>query len=126
MSRPGKGAKLVGGVYGVGIGGYFAAESMFYRVRDASKVALVALLRRLAERGYQLVDIQQLTPHTARLGASEISRSQFLERLAANSRTFVPPAYRERRERSIPAGIWRQLVLPPTARSQCAKKRTGR
>ena len=85
--------ELVGGVYGVGIGAYFAAESMFYRARDASKVALVALLRRLAERGYQLVDIQQLTPHTARLGATEIPRSLFLERLVAAQRapaSFLP------------------------------------
>jgi len=75
--------ELAGGVYGLGIGGYFAAESMFYRVRDASKVALVALVRHLVDRGYQLLDIQQLTPHTQRLGASEIPRAQFLERLRA-------------------------------------------
>lgn len=81
--------ELVGGVYGVAIGAYFAAESMFYRARDASKVALVALLRHLAERGYQLVDIQQLTPHTARLGATEIARAVFLERLFAAQRAPV-------------------------------------
>ncbi|MBI2826256.1 MAG: leucyl/phenylalanyl-tRNA--protein transferase [Planctomycetia bacterium] len=74
---------LVGGVYGVAIGGYFAAESMFYRVRDASKVALVALARHLEERGYLLLDIQQLTPHTERMGASLIPREEFLARLAA-------------------------------------------
>jgi leucyl/phenylalanyl-tRNA--protein transferase len=87
--------ELAGGVYGVAIGAYFAAESMFYHVRDASKVALVALIERLAERGYQLIDIQQITPHTARLGATEISRTQFLERLGAAQTTpvtFAPPA----------------------------------
>lgn len=75
--------KLSGGVYGVSIGGLFAAESMFHYETDASKVALVSLVRHLKSRGYKLLDIQQLTPHTARLGASEISRSVYLRRLAA-------------------------------------------
>ena len=73
--------RLAGGVYGVAIGGLFAAESMFYRVRDASKVALVSLVAHLRGRGYPLLDIQQLTPHTARFGASEIPRSEYLARL---------------------------------------------
>ena len=73
---------MVGGVYGVAIGGLFAAESMFYRERDASKVAVAHLVSHLQQRGYQLLDIQQLTPHTARLGASEISRPEYLRRLA--------------------------------------------
>ena len=75
--------RLVGGVYGVAIGGLFAAESKFYRVRDASKVALVHLVAHLRARGYSLLDIQQLTPHTARLGAIEIPRQEYLTRLAA-------------------------------------------
>lgn len=74
--------QLAGGVYGVAIGAFFAAESMFYRVTDASKVALVALVCHLRARGYQLLDIQQLTPHTARFGAIEIPRSEYLARLA--------------------------------------------
>jgi leucyl/phenylalanyl-tRNA--protein transferase len=74
--------QLVGGVYGVAIGGLFAAESMFYRLRDASKVALARLVQRLNARGYRLLDIQQLTPHTARLGAIEIPRREYLRRLA--------------------------------------------
>ena len=74
---------LAGGVYGVALGGMFAAESMFHQVRDASKVALVALVERLREQGFQLLDIQQLTPHTARFGASTIPRKEFLVRLAA-------------------------------------------
>lgn len=73
--------ELVGGVYGVSLAGAFFAESMFYRERDASKVALVHLVRHLQARGYQLLDIQQLTPHTQRLGAVEIPRREFLHRL---------------------------------------------
>ena len=74
--------KLAGGTYGVAIGGLFAAESKFYRVRDASKVALVHLVAHLRARGYRLLDIQQLTPHTARMGALEIPRNEYLQRLA--------------------------------------------
>jgi leucyl/phenylalanyl-tRNA--protein transferase len=73
--------KLVGGVYGVGLGGVFAAESMFHLERDASKVALLRLVHHLRSRGYALMDIQQLTPHTASLGAVEISRGEYLQRL---------------------------------------------
>lgn len=73
--------ELAGGVYGVAIGGLFAAESKFYRVRDASKVALVHLISHLRNRGYTLVDIQQVTPHTARFGAIGIPRVEFLGRL---------------------------------------------
>ncbi|MGA2797518.1 MAG: leucyl/phenylalanyl-tRNA--protein transferase [Thermoguttaceae bacterium] len=73
--------KLAGGTYGVAIGGLFAAESMFHRVRDASKVALVHLVEHLKQRGYELFDIQQLTPHTARFGAVEIPRREYLARL---------------------------------------------
>jgi leucyl/phenylalanyl-tRNA---protein transferase len=74
--------ELAGGVYGVSIGGMFAAESKFYRVRDASKVALVHLVEHLREAGFTLLDIQQLTPHTARLGAMAIPRDEYLVRLA--------------------------------------------
>lgn len=76
------GHELAGGVYGVAIGGLFAAESKFYRVRDASKVALVHLVDHLRASGFTLLDIQQLTPHTARLGAIEIPRLEYLARLA--------------------------------------------
>ena len=74
--------ELAGGVYGVAIGGLFAAESKFYRVRDASKVALVHLVEHLRDGGYTLLDIQQLTPHTARLGAVAIPALEYLARLA--------------------------------------------
>jgi leucyl/phenylalanyl-tRNA--protein transferase len=73
--------QLAGGTYGVAIGGLFAAESMFHRVRDASKVALVHLVEHLRARGYTLLDIQQLTPHTERMGGSEIPRREYLLRL---------------------------------------------
>jgi leucyl/phenylalanyl-tRNA--protein transferase len=74
---------LVGGVYGVAIGGLFAGESMFHRQRDASKVALVALVDRLNAGGGTLFDVQWLTPHLASLGAVEIERSEYLERVTA-------------------------------------------
>jgi leucyl/phenylalanyl-tRNA--protein transferase len=74
--------QLAGGLYGVAIGGLFAAESMFRRMRDASKVALVHLLEHLKARGYQLLDIQQLTSATAQFGVIEIPRSEYLARLA--------------------------------------------
>lgn len=76
------GADLAGGVYGVAIGGLFAAESMFHTVTDASKVAVVHLVQRLRERGYRLLDIQQWTGHTGRMGATEIPRADYLQRLA--------------------------------------------
>lgn len=78
-----KEGRLVGGVYGVAIGGLFAAESMFYRARDASKAALASLVDHLRARGYQLLDVQQWTPHTGSLGVVEITRRDYLRRLAA-------------------------------------------
>jgi leucyl/phenylalanyl-tRNA--protein transferase len=84
--------RLAGGVYGVAVGGLFAGESMFTRVRDASKVALVHLVERLCQRGFTLFDIQFVTEHTARLGAVTIPRSEYLERLkeaVARPVTFV-------------------------------------
>ncbi|WP_425399716.1 leucyl/phenylalanyl-tRNA--protein transferase [Aeoliella sp.] len=74
--------QLVGGVYGVSIGGLFAAESMFHRHRDASTAALAVLIAHLKARGYGLLDIQQWTEHTGRLGAIKIPRREYLARLA--------------------------------------------
>jgi leucyl/phenylalanyl-tRNA---protein transferase len=88
--------RLVGGIYGVGLGGYFSGESMFHRESDASKVALVRLVEHLASRRYQLFDIQQVTPHTARMGAREIRRSEFLARLG--SALSVPVSFHATRE----------------------------
>jgi leucyl/phenylalanyl-tRNA--protein transferase len=75
------GDELAGGVYGLAVGGLFAAESMFYRAPDASKVALVALVSRLRERGFSLLDVQMTTPHTERMGAINIPRAEYLRRL---------------------------------------------
>ncbi len=75
------GDDLVGGLYGVHVAGLFAGESMFSRVADASKVALVALVERLRARGFLLLDIQQATPHMRRLGAAELPRRRYLQRL---------------------------------------------
>lgn len=76
-----QGTLLAGGLYGVTVGALFAGESMFTRARDASKVALVFVMDRLRQRGFELFDIQFLTEHTARLGAVEISRAEYLDRL---------------------------------------------
>jgi leucyl/phenylalanyl-tRNA--protein transferase len=77
------GGELVGGLYGVGLGGVFTGESMFHLTADASKVALVDLVARLTEAGGCLIDVQMVTPHLASLGARELPRAEFLERLAA-------------------------------------------
>lgn len=73
--------KLAGGLYGVTIGGAFFGESMFHRERDASKIALVALVERLRAKKFALLDTQWLTPHLAQFGAVEISREQYLHGL---------------------------------------------
>ncbi len=73
--------ELVGGIYGVAQGGVFFGESMFSFRRDASKVALAHLVVRLRERDFVLFDIQQATPHLTRMGAVEISRHDYLQRL---------------------------------------------
>jgi leucyl/phenylalanyl-tRNA--protein transferase len=73
---------LVGGLYGVSLGAAFFGESMFHLARDASKVALVHLLARLRRGGFVLLDAQFVTPHLAGLGAVEISREDYRERLA--------------------------------------------
>ena len=74
---------LVGGLYGVALGGAFFGESMFHRERDASKVALVHLAASLRAGGYALLDTQFVTPHLATLGAIEIPRRDYRKRLAA-------------------------------------------
>jgi leucyl/phenylalanyl-tRNA--protein transferase len=78
-----RGGELVGGLYGVSLGGAFFGESMFSLVRDASKVALVHLVARLIAGGYALLDTQFLTRHLARFGAVEIPRAAYLEKLKA-------------------------------------------
>jgi leucyl/phenylalanyl-tRNA--protein transferase len=77
-----QGASLVGGLYGVSIGGAFFGESMFSRVTDASKVALVHLVALMRINGYRLLDMQFVTPHLAQFGAVEVSRAQYRRLLA--------------------------------------------
>ena len=72
---------LVGGLYGVALGSAFFGESMFSHARDASKVALVHLIARLRAGGFRLLDVQFLTSHLSSLGAVEIARDDYLERL---------------------------------------------
>ena len=74
--------ELVGGTYGVQVGGAFMAESKFHRVRDASKVALASLVERLRTRGFELLDVQYVTPHLARFGVKEIPAEEYERRLA--------------------------------------------
>ncbi len=76
-----KGDALVGGAYGVALGGAFFAESMFHRQTDASKIALYHLVQRLKQCGYALLEVQFLTPHLRSLGAIEIPDSEYEERL---------------------------------------------
>ena len=73
--------ELVGGVYGIRIGRFFAGESMFHRETDASKAALVELSNLLQARDVELFDVQWMTPHLATLGAIDLSRSDYLRRL---------------------------------------------
>jgi leucyl/phenylalanyl-tRNA--protein transferase len=73
---------LAGGLYGVSIGGFFAGESMFHRVTDASKAALAFTIAHLRERGFVLFDTQVATPVTRLMGAVDIPRSEYLQRLS--------------------------------------------
>ncbi|KAA0235169.1 MAG: leucyl/phenylalanyl-tRNA--protein transferase [Actinobacteria bacterium] len=83
--------ELAGGLYGVSLGGFFAGESMFHRRRDASKVALVALVEILGTVDGALLDVQWCTPHLASLGAIEIPRRAYLRRLREAINLPVPP-----------------------------------
>lgn len=87
--------ELAGGLYGVAVGGLFAGESMFTRVRDASKVALVGLVDLLADghAGRRLLDTQWQTPHLASLGVVEIPREEYLHRLALALDVPLPEAF---------------------------------
>jgi leucyl/phenylalanyl-tRNA--protein transferase len=76
-----EGDELVGGLYGVTLGGFFGGESMFHRKTDASKAAVFFLVEHLRKQGFVLLDAQVPTPHLASLGAVEISRQEYLSRL---------------------------------------------
>lgn len=82
-----KEGELVGGLYGVAINGFFAGESMFSKIHDASKVALVYLVNHLRKKGFILLDVQFMTDHLKKFGAIEISRAQYRRQLALAIRT---------------------------------------
>jgi leucyl/phenylalanyl-tRNA--protein transferase len=84
-----EGGELAGGLYGVSLNGAFFGESMFHRVADASKVALWALVERLRERRFKLLDIQWLTPFLATCGAVEVPRGAYLAGLAEALRSHT-------------------------------------
>jgi leucyl/phenylalanyl-tRNA--protein transferase len=91
------GSELVGGLYGLALGGAFFAESKFHRARDASKVAVVSLVRRLVERGFELLEVQYLTEHLKQFGTIEISHRVYMNRLRKAldlGVTFGPPSPR--------------------------------
>jgi leucyl/phenylalanyl-tRNA---protein transferase len=90
--------RLVGGLYGVSLGGLFAGESMFHLERDASKVALCGLVALLREDdpGSRLLDVQWCTDHLRSLGAVEMPRAEYLARLDAALHAPLPPAFRGR------------------------------
>jgi leucyl/phenylalanyl-tRNA--protein transferase len=77
-----QGDELCGGIYGVAVGGFFVGESMFHQASNASKVALCHLIQHLRRQNFTLFDIQMVTPATRQLGAVEISRAEYLRRLA--------------------------------------------
>ncbi|HEV2811534.1 MAG TPA: leucyl/phenylalanyl-tRNA--protein transferase [Acidimicrobiales bacterium] len=85
--------RLAGGLYGVAIGGLFAGESMFHHQRDASKVALVGLVRALRAGGGGLLDVQWMTPHLASLGAVDVSRGEYLGLLSDALRRPCPEMF---------------------------------
>ena len=87
--------QLAGGVFGVAVGGLFAGESMFHRVRDASKIALVGLveLMRDAHAEVRILDVQWTTPHLCSLGATDIPRSEYASRLAIALGVPPPEAF---------------------------------
>jgi leucyl/phenylalanyl-tRNA--protein transferase len=88
--------ELVGGLYGVCVGGLFAGESMFHHRRDASKVAFVALVEAITDGTHaseRIIDVQWMTPHLQRLGAIDVPRAEFLERSARAQRLDPPPRF---------------------------------
>jgi leucyl/phenylalanyl-tRNA---protein transferase len=96
--------RLVGGLYGVALGGLFAGESMFHHETDASKAALMGLVRILDDGQDRLIDTQWQTPHLASLGVSEVSRDEYLQRLAEVLRTPELDVERFRLDVRTPGG----------------------
>lgn len=106
-----QGERLVGGLYGVALGGAFFGESMFSRVRDASKVALVHLVVRLRLGGFALLDTQFVTDHLARFGAVEVPRLEYRSLLAAAV--------------ELPA-VFRAAITPAELRAELARMKAAR
>ena len=88
--------ELVGGLYGVQIGAFFAGESMYHRVTDASKAAVVWLAELMRPAPDALIDVQWSTPHLETLGVVEIARSDYLALLARATRAAAPPVWSDR------------------------------
>jgi leucyl/phenylalanyl-tRNA--protein transferase len=103
--------ELVGGLYGIALGGAFFGESMFSRERDASKVALVHLVMRLKLGGFRLLDTQFITNHLAQFGTVEIARADY-RRLLTDALAVPAKFYGE-----VPAGTLESLVQSSTQRS---------
>ena len=85
--------ELVGGLYGVAVGGLFAGESMFHGVSNASKVCVARLVERLNAQGFQLFDTQMVTTATEQMGAVEVSRAEYLKRLRLAMEVDSPPSF---------------------------------
>ncbi|PSQ70700.1 MAG: leucyl/phenylalanyl-tRNA--protein transferase [Bacteroidetes bacterium QH_9_67_14] len=110
--------ELAGGLYGVALGGAFFGESMFFRKSNASKVALVHLVRRLRRRGYRLLDTQYSNPHLEQFGAVEIPREEYQRRLDRALRadvTWGDPAAGDAVGKTDPVG---ETDPPPEASLQ--------
>ncbi len=97
--------ELAGGLYGMAIGRIFYGESMFSRVRDGSKIALIHLARYLESQGFALIDCQMNTSHLGSMGGHEISRHEFCRIVSAGSRAGMPP------------GRWQPDCIPPFFRN---------
>ena len=112
-----RGDQLVGGLYGVSIGGAFFGESMFARERDASKIAFATLCHQLIEWDFRFVDCQQRTAHLARFGARPISRERFLDQLeTAITLPFRAGSWTD------PASLDASAFEPPEARLSSAPR----
>lgn len=88
--------ELVGGLYGVRIGSFFAGESMFHRATDASKAAVVWLAELMSHADDALIDVQWTTPHLATLGVVDVTRDDYLELLRLATSAPAPPAWADR------------------------------
>lgn len=108
---PAEAGRLVGGLYGVALGGAFFGESMFSRARDASKVALVHLVARLRLLGFRLLDAQFQTEHLAQFGCQEVPRAQYKRMLSEAIEEAVP---------------WRDAPDPALIAAEIRAMRSGR